>query len=249
MQFINKTAIITGGAKGIGKAVADKLLEEGATVIILDKDEQSGKTAGGHSRYYYYQCDVCSIDQLESVFEKIRATFGGIDILVNNAGIQTYGTVTESSEELWDLTMNVNVKSMFFCSKLSIPLMEQSENAVIVNLSSVQALITQKRVAAYATSKAAILGLTKSLAVDYAPHLRCVAICPGAVMTPMLETTIDAYADTKKVISETENIHLLKRIAKPEEIADFILFAASDKGKFMTGQFYRIDGGIGVQLG
>jgi len=203
MQFINKTAIVTGGAKGIGKAAADKLLEEGATVIILDKDEQPERTPGGSSRYHYYRCDVCSIEQLESVFKKIKETFGGIDILVNNAGIQTYGTVTESSEELWDLTMNVNVKSMFFCSKLSIPLMEQSENAVIVNLSSVQALITQKRVAAYATSKAAILGLTKSLAVDYAPHLRCVAICPGAVMTPMLETTIDAYADTKKVISET----------------------------------------------
>ena len=197
MQFINKTAIITGGAKGIGKAVADKLLEEGATVIILDKDEQPERTPGGSSRYHYYRCDVCSIEQLESVFKKIKETFGGIDILVNNAGIQTYGTVTETSEELWDLTMNVNVKSMFLCSKLAIPLMEQSENAVIINLSSVQALITQKRVAAYATSKAAILGLTKSLAVDYAPHLRCVAICPGAVMTPMLETTIDGYSDTK----------------------------------------------------
>jgi NAD(P)-dependent dehydrogenase (short-subunit alcohol dehydrogenase family) len=249
MQFINKTAIITGGAKGIGKAVADKLLEEGAAVIILDKDEQMEKPAGESSRYHYYRCDVCNNEQLESVFEKIKKTFGSIDILINNAGIQTYGTVTETSEELWDMTMNVNVKSMFFCSKLSIPLMEQSKNAVIINLSSVQAFITQKRVAAYATSKAAILGLTKSLAVDYAPHLRCVAICPGAVMTPMLETTIDGYSDTKKVISETENIHLLKRIAKPEEIADFILFAASDKGRFMTGQFYRIDGGIGVQLG
>jgi NAD(P)-dependent dehydrogenase (short-subunit alcohol dehydrogenase family) len=170
-------------------------------------------------------------------------------ILINNAGIQTYGTVTETTEELWDRTMNVNVKSMFLCSKLCIPLMTKSDNAVVINLSSVQSFVTQKGVAAYATSKAAILGLTNSIAVDYAPHLRCVAICPGAVMSPMLATVINEFANKEEVITETENIHLLKRIAHPDEIADFILFAASNKARFMTGQHYRIDGGIGVELG
>ncbi|MEO9145351.1 MAG: SDR family oxidoreductase [Ginsengibacter sp.] len=249
MQFTNKTVIVTGGAKGMGQSTAAKFLEEGATVIILDRDREQNEIAGETSPYHYYQCDVSKYEQVEKVFAIIKDTFKTIDVLVNNAGIQTYGTVTETSEELWDRTINVNVKSMYLCSKFCIPLMAESEGAVVINLSSAQAFVTQKEVAAYATSKAAILGLTHSIAVDYAPHIRCIAVCPGAVMTPMLKNTIDALPDTKEAIKQTENIHLLKRIARPEEIADFIIFAASNKGSFMTGQHYRIDGGIGVELG
>lgn len=249
MQFTGKTVIVTGGAKGMGHSVAAKFLEEGATVIILDRDRQQNDTAGEISSYHYYQCDVSKYEQVEKAFAIIKDTFKTIDVLVNNAGIQTYGTVTETSEELWDRTINVNVKSMYLCSKFCIPLMAESDGAVVINLSSAQAFVTQKEVAAYATSKAAILGLTNSIAVDYAPNIRCIAVCPGAVMTPMLKNTIDALPDPKEAIKQTENIHLLKRIARPEEIADFIVFAASNKGSFMTGQHYRIDGGIGVELG
>jgi NAD(P)-dependent dehydrogenase (short-subunit alcohol dehydrogenase family) len=249
MQFTNKTVIVTGGAKGIGQSVTNKFLEEGAKVIILDKDKQPTNTKGKTSNYHYYQCDVSIHEELEKVFSIIKHTFKTIDILVNNAGIQTYGSVTDTSEELWDRTMNVNVKSMFFCSKMCIPLMANSKSAVIINISSVQAKVTQREVAAYASSKAAILGLTNSIAVDYAPGIRCLAVCPGAVMTPMLKDAINELHDPKEAIIHAENIHLLKRIAKPEEIADFIIFAASSKGSFMTGQYYRIDGGIGVELG
>lgn len=249
MQFSSKTVIVTGGAKGMGQSVAAKFLEEGAKVIILDRDRQQNDTAGETSPYHYYQCDVSKYEQVEKVFAIIKDKFKTLDVLVNNAGIQTYGTVTETTEELWDRTINVNVKSMYLCSKFCIPLMAKRDGAVVINVSSVQAFVTQKGVSAYATSKAAILGLTNSIAVDYAPQIRCIAICPGAVMTPMLKNTIDAQPDKKEAIKQTENIHLLKRIARPEEIADFIIFAASNKGSFMTGQHYRIDGGIGVELG
>ncbi len=249
MQFTGKTVIVTGGAKGLGQSAATKFFEDGATVIILDRDRPQNDTASEVAGLNYYQCDVSKYEQVEKVFAIIKDKFKTIDILVNNAGIQTYGTVTETSEELWDRTINVNVKSMYLCSKFCIPLMTESDGAVVINLSSAQAFVTQKEVAAYATSKAAILGLTNSIAVDYAPHIRCIAVCPGAVMTPMLKNTIDALPDPKEAIKQTENIHLLKRIARSEEIADFILFAASNKGSFMTGQHYRIDGGIGIELG
>jgi NAD(P)-dependent dehydrogenase (short-subunit alcohol dehydrogenase family) len=248
MRFTNKTAIVTGGAKGVGQSVSIKLLEEGARVIILDRDRPQISSAFEAS-LYYYQCDISKYKQVEKAFAIIKNKFKTIDILVNNAGIQTYGTVTETSEELWDRTINVNVKSMYLCSKFCIPLMGKSDGAVIINLSSVQAFVTQKEVAAYATSKAAILGLTNSIAVDYSPQIRCIAVCPGAVMTPMLKNAINALHNKKKALKQTEDIHLLKRIARVEEIADFIMFAASREGTFMTGQHYRIDGGIGVELG
>ena len=249
MQFTNKTVIVTGGSKGIGMAVVNKFLDEGATVIILDRNKPKTYSKKEALALHYYNCDVSKYDELIEVFSHIKDTFKTINILVNNAGIQTYGNVTDISEELWDRTLNVNVKSMFLCSKMCIPLMAKSKSSVIINVSSVQAMVAQRGVAAYATSKAAILGLTNSIAVDYAPKIRCITVCPGAVMTPMLKNTIEGLPDNKRAIKETENIHLLKRIAKPEEIADFILFAASSKGSFMTDQHYRIDGGIGVELG
>lgn len=249
MEFTDKKVIITGGAKGIGKSAAEKFLAAGATVIVIDREDAVANPVSNPHHYYYFQTDVSDYQGLEKVFEIIKTKFATIDVLINNAGIQTYGTVTETSEALWDKTINVNLKSMFLCAKLCIPLMEKSNSAVIINLSSAQAFNTQKGVAAYATSKAAILGLTQSIAVDFAPQIRCIAVCPGAVMSPMLMDVINETPDPNETILETEKIHLLNRIAQPEEIADFIVFAAGSKARFMTGHSYRIDGGIGVGLG
>lgn len=247
MQFTDKKVIVTGGANGIGKSTAESFLAEGAVVIVIDKEPPITSTIP--ERYFYFQHDVSDYQSLQKAFKVIKEKFATIDVLVNNAGIQTYGTVTDTSEALWDKTMNVNLKSMFLCTKLCIPLMEQNENSVIINLSSAQAFNTQEGVAAYATSKAAILGLTQSIAVDYAPWIRCVAVCPGAVMSPMLMNVINDMSNPEKGFKETENIHLLKRVAQPDEIADFIVFAASYKARFMTGHSFRVDGGIGVKLG
>lgn len=248
MQFSGKNIVITGAAKGIGRAAAEKFLSEGATVILVDKDADADISRYGNNAFYY-QCNVAVYTEVQRLFKALESQFQTIDVLVNNAGIQTYGTVTETSEELWDQTLNVNVKSMYLCSRCCIPLMAASDNAVVINLSSVQSFTTQRGVAAYAASKAAILGLTNSIAVDYAPHIRCLAVCPGAVMSPMLKNVIENSPNAAEVLSDVEQIHLLKRVAQPEEIADFIVFAASNKARFMTGQYYRIDGGIGTALG
>ncbi len=248
MQFSGKIIIVTGAAKGIGRSAAEKFLLEGGTVIFVDKDENTISSKYGN-RVHYYQCNLAMYTEVQNLFNELASHFKNIDILINNAGIQTYGTVTETSEELWDQTLNVNLKSMYLCSKFCIPLMAASNSPVIINLSSVQSFTTQKGVAAYATSKAAILGLTNSIAVDYAPHIRCLAVCPGAAMSPMLKNVIENSPNAEEVLSDVEKIHLLKRVAQPEEIADFIVFAASDKARFLTGQYYRIDGGIGTELG
>ena len=136
MQFTSKTVIVTGGAKGLGQSIAAKFLEEEATVIILDRDRQEKDTAGEPFGFHYYQCDVSKYEDVKKVFANIKDKFKTIDVLVNNAGIQTYGTVTETSEELWDSTINVNVKSMYLCSKFCIPLMAESDSAAVINLSS-----------------------------------------------------------------------------------------------------------------
>lgn len=248
MQFSGKKIIVTGAAKGIGRAAAEKFLSEGATVVFVDKDANVDISSYGNNAFYY-QCNVAVYAEVEKMFKTFSFQFNSIDVLINNAGIQTYGTVEETSEELWDQTLAVNVKSMFLCSKFCIPLMAASDGAVIINLSSVQSFTTQRGVAAYAASKAAVLGLTNSIAVDFAPNIRCLAVCPGAVMSPMLKNVIENLPNADEVLSGVERIHLLNRVAQPEEIADFIIFAASKKARFMTGQYYRIDGGIGTALG
>ncbi len=201
----------------------------------------------GEKAFFIY-CDVSKNSSVEAAFRQIEDNYGRIDVLVNNAGIQSYGSVTETSEESWDKTINVNLKSIFLCSKYAIPLMLKQTAPVIINVASVKSFVCQDKEAAYVASKSAITGLTQSIATDYAPNLRCVAVCPGAVRTALLLDELDKAADKAALIKETENIHLLKRIAEPEEIANFILFLASEKASFATGQTYRVDGGIGVRI-
>jgi NAD(P)-dependent dehydrogenase (short-subunit alcohol dehydrogenase family) len=172
-----------------------------------------------------------------------------VDILVNNAGIQHYGTVTETSEQEWDRVLGINLKSAFLCSKAAIPSMMARGRGVIINVASVQAFLSQHRVAPYTTSKTALLGLTRSIAVDYAPQIRCVAVCPGTVDTPMLRDAVQLSPNPQEVLDECNQMHPVKRIATPDEVADLILFLASDKAGFITGQPIRIDGGLGLSIG
>ncbi len=250
--FVEKTIVITGGSMGIGAASALGFIEEGANIILLDiKEPPKEMLSKFGSSINFIQCDVSKNRDVQSAFEHIKNKWNYVDVLVNNAGIQTYGTATTTTEEVWDRTMNVNLKAMFLCAKYCIPLMLQQHAPVIVNISSVQGIVCHKNVFAYATSKAAIAGLTRSIAIDYAPTLRCVAISPGAVNTPMLQHDLAKLADKDLqalAIRETEGIHLLNRIASPEEIANFIIFLASEKASFATGQTYRLDGGIGIKI-
>jgi NAD(P)-dependent dehydrogenase (short-subunit alcohol dehydrogenase family) len=155
----------------------------------------------------------------------------------------------ETSEELWDRVMDCNLKSAFLMSKAVLPGMVDANSGVIINVSSVQAFITQDQVAAYTTSKTALLGLTRSIAVDYAPNIRCVVVCPGTIDTPMLRNAFQESPDPNAVLQECVDMHLLKKIGSPSEVGEFIAYLASNKASFITGQAFRIDGGLGIAIG
>lgn len=249
MSYKNKTVVITGGAKGIGGACSRVFYRENANVVILDTDllgQQLAAELG--ERALFIQCDVSKEAQVREAMEQAVKAFGRIDVLVNNAGIQRYSTVTETSEEEWDLVMNVNLKSAFLCAKHAIPVMQKQGQGVVINVSSVQAFISQNTVAPYVTSKTAMLGLTRSIAVDYGPQIRCMAVCPGTIDTPMLRDAFQLSPDPEEVYRECVDMHLVKRIGTPQEVAELILFLAGENGGFFTGQAVRIDGGLGITV-
>ena len=246
MDYKDKIIVVTGAAKGIGAACAKLFQESGARVALLDVSEGDSLTAD--DRGLYIQCNVSVESEVIAAFEQVRQQFGGVDILVNNAGIQRYGTVTETSAEAWDEVMNVNLKSLFLCAKYAIPSMLEKNKGVIINMASVQAFVSQPKVAAYTTAKTAILGLTRSIAVDYAPYIRCVAVCPGTIDTPMLRDSIALSPDPGEVMQECIDMHLTKRIGTPEEVAELVKYLCDDKASFVTGQAIRIDEGLGITI-
>ena len=250
MSFENVKVVVTGGAKGIGGACVKAFTEGGAKVCILDIDQagqEFADTLGDET--FFIHCDVSKEDEVKTAFRKIEKQLGAVEVLVNNAGIQRYSTVTETSEEEWDLVMNVNLKSAFLCSKYAIPLMVNNKKGCVINVASVQSFISQKNVAPYTTSKTALLGLTRSIAVDYAPNIRSVAVCPGTVDTPMFRSSIQESPNPDDVLEECNEMHLVKRICSSEEVGELVTYLASDKAGFITGQAIRIDGGLGITIG
>tara|TARA_B100000749_G_scaffold237374_1_gene195912 strand:+ start:172 stop:939 length:768 start_codon:yes stop_codon:yes gene_type:complete len=250
MSFENVKVVVTGGAKGIGGACVKAFTEGGAKVCILDIDQAGQEFADtlGNDTFFIH-CDVSKEDEVKTAFRKIEKKLGAVEILVNNAGIQRYSTVTETSEEEWDLVMNVNLKSAFLCSKYAIPMMVNNNKGCVINVASVQSFISQKNVAPYTTSKTALLGLTRSIAVDYAPNIRSVAVCPGTVDTPMFRNSIQESPNPDEVLEECNEMHLVKRICSSEEVGELITYLSSDKAGFITGQAIRIDGGLGITIG
>lgn len=246
--FGGRHIMITGAAKGIGRAATELFLEEGARVSGLDVDD-AAMAAMQHDALKMYHCDVGKSEAVRSTVAEAITAFGSVDVLVNNAGINRYGTVTETSEELWDQVMNSNLKSAFLMSKAVLPGMVAQGSGVIINVASVQAFVSQDQVAAYATSKTALLGLTRTIAIDYAPQIRCVAVCPGTIDTPMLQHAILESPDPAAVLQECKDMHLLKKIGSAKEVAAFIVFLAGENASFATGQAYRIDGGLGIAIG
>jgi NAD(P)-dependent dehydrogenase (short-subunit alcohol dehydrogenase family) len=254
MDLSNKVAIVTGGAKGIGLASAECMLRQGAEVMIVDWSGDAASTAVKSLTALSKGVDslVADISNAADVEKAIQATvdrFGGIDFLVNNAGIQTFGDPVTTTEEVWDKTMNVNLKGHWLMSKYAIPEMLKRGKGSIVNVSSVQGLASQKNVVAYSTSKHAMVGLTRSMAVDMASrNVRVNCVCPGTVNTPMIQGIIELDADPDKLKKILDKMHPLGRIAQPSEIGEVIAFLASDRASFMTGSIVVVDGGLIVPL-
>jgi len=240
---IKPIAVVTGGVTGIGKATVDAFEARGILSYILSV----GDLPDDSDFRKFVHCDVAESGQVMEAFRRIEAESGQINYLVNNAGVLSYGTVLDVDEEEWDRVLGVNVKGSFLCAKHAIPLM--SEGSVIVNVASVQSYVAQPLVAAYCTSKAAVLGLTRSIAIDFGPNIRCVAVCPGTVDTPMLHDALVQASDPAAMMAELDAAHLTGRVGKPAEIGELISFLCSDKCAFITGQAIRVDGGLGVNMG
>ncbi len=242
--MVKKIAVVTGGNTGIGLATVQCLADNGFTTVVLGLGDDAGPAASGSA---YYPCDVSIGSQVAAVFKSIEDSFGRVDVLVNNAGVLSYGDAVQLSEDEWDRVMAVNVKGPWLCAKHAIPLM--SAGSVVINVASVQSFVAQPLVAAYATSKAAILGLTRSIAIDFSPRVRCVAVCPGTIDTPMLQGALEQASDPDAMMEELNRAHLSGRIGTPEEVAELIAFLAGDKCPFINGQAIRVDGGLGVNIG
>lgn len=250
MKLEGKVAVVTGGANGIGAATVDAFLREGASVSVLDIEQDGLPGEREHrERVLYNRADVARASDVAAAIHATTRRFGRIDYLVNNAGIQHYAPVTKTTEEEWDRVLGVNLKGAFLCSREVIPEMQKLGAGVIINVASVQSFVSQRHVAAYTTSKSALLGLTRSIAVDYAPEIRCVAVCPGTVDTPMFRNALNLSPDPEAVLRECTEMHPLRRIAAPGEVASMILYLCTDAAAFITGQYIRIDGGVGINIG
>jgi NAD(P)-dependent dehydrogenase (short-subunit alcohol dehydrogenase family) len=256
MELERCVAVVTGGAAGIGRAVAELFAREGASVVIADTDEALGHevAAGIQERgdqALFVPCDVSRAEDASRLAEEAVRAFGSIGILHNNAGIQRYGSVTETSEEVWDEVMAVNLKGVYLCSHACIPHIQRRGGGAIINTASVQAFASQPRVAAYAASKGAVVSLTRSMALDYAPsNIRVNCVCPGSVDTPMLRWAADVLSpDPEAALHEWGRLHPLGRVARPEEVAQLVLFLASERSSFITGAAFSVDGGLSAALG
>lgn len=256
-EMTGRVAIVTGGSLGIGKAAARRLAEEGAAVIICGRRahlvamaEQEMRDRGLEVRGV--SADVSRSADAQRVVAFALEIYGGLDILVNAAGIQTYGTVVDTPEEVWDETLAVNLKSIYLMAKYAIPAMRQRGGGAIVNVSSVQALASEQRVAAYCASKGGINALTRSMAVDHAlENIRVNAVCPGTVDTPMLWNSLSEAAKQhtrEELLRIWGSAHAMGRIATPEEVAEVILFLVSHRASFVTGAEFVVDGGMLARL-
>ncbi len=257
-DFSNKVAIVAGGSLGIGQAAARRLAVDGASVVLCGRRPDAVEATVGELRDAGLEvagmsADVASAADVRALIGLAVEHYGGVDILVNSAGVQRYGTVVETDEATWDEVMNINLKGMYLTSREAIPEMRKRGGGVIVNVSSVQGFATQKGVAAYSTSKAAINGLTRAMAVDHAAeNIRVVAVCPASVETPMLRGSADLFrgeSTQRQMLDTWGKMHPIGRVGRPEEVAELIAFLAGPQASFITGGEYKIDGGMMAALG
>jgi NAD(P)-dependent dehydrogenase (short-subunit alcohol dehydrogenase family) len=247
-QFENKVAIVTGGSSGIGKATAVELASQGATIVIANRNEETGlKTvkeitdSGGNATFI--RTDVSKEIEVKNLVEQTILAYGRLDLAFNNAGVeQPPMPLTEQTEELYNQIMDINVKGVWLCLKYQIPAMLKNGGGTIVNTSSFSGTIAFATIPIYVASKHAVVGLTKAVALEYAKNnIRVNAILPGAVEDT--GTFERSFGGNQSSIDWAKSIHPVGRLAKPNEIANAVVFMLSDKANFLTGHSMIVDGG------
>jgi NAD(P)-dependent dehydrogenase (short-subunit alcohol dehydrogenase family) len=250
-SYDGKVAIVTGGALGMGRTTAIAFAREGASVTIADVNEEAARSAVAEmpaGRGLLVRADVSKGDDARRAVEETVRAFGGVDVLFNNVGIQppeSYRNVEDTPEEMWDRILDVNLKSYFLMAKYAIPEIRKRGGGAIVNNASVQGLQSMPGVPPYAASKGGVLSLTRQMAVEYArERIRVVAICPGTIDTEMVRTAARNEPDgVEAALKRYGESHPIGRIGTGDDIANAVLFLASDKASFITGEYLCVDGG------
>jgi NAD(P)-dependent dehydrogenase (short-subunit alcohol dehydrogenase family) len=251
MEFDGKSVLVTGGSSGIGLAAARLLASRGARVVCADVISPPADAGAGAIRFVH--ADVTDEEAVAAAVESAVREHGRLDVLVTAAGIQRYGSAADTSAQTWDKVMAVNVRGAFLAVKHALPALRESAAGSVVLVSSVQAFVTQTRVAAYTASKGALNALARSVAIDEAPNgVRANAVCPGSVDTPMLRKSAADFAggpqEADNLVAAWGRGHPLGRVARPEEVAEAIAFLASDRASFITGIALPVDGGLLAQV-
>jgi len=253
-EFEGRAVLVTGGALGLGKGIVEAFAREGASIAIADinaraANELAGRLAATGTTTVAVAGDVADAADADRMVRESVDTLGRLDVLVNNAGIQPtdwYYRVDEMPVEVWDRILGVNLRGQFLMAKFAIPSILAAGGGCIVNMASVQGLQSMPRVPAYAASKGGVLSLTRNMAVDYARHgIRVVAICPGTMDSEMVRASARAAGgDIEENLREFGKVHPLGRLGQPDDIANAVLFLASPRASFITGEYLCVDGGL-----
>ena len=253
MKLKNHSVVITGSGSGIGRACALAFANEGANIVVADIQPESAEETvrqvharGGTA--FACQADVSRQDSVALLVDTTIKSYGKIDTLLNNAAIQVNKTIEDTSFDEWNTQMSVNVGGVFLCSKLFLPFLKLTKGS-IVNMSSVNGYFVEPSCAGYCTTKAAIIGLTKAMAIDHGHEgIRVNCICPGYIDAGLAEGYFQSQANPAQARVDAGKLHALWRIGKPEEVAQVAIFLAGDGASFVTGSAYVVDGGFGSGL-
>jgi meso-butanediol dehydrogenase / (S,S)-butanediol dehydrogenase / diacetyl reductase len=253
VRLAGKVAIVTGSGSGIGRATAQLFAREGAKVTVLDRDKAAGqqtvesiRAETGEAVFCY--ADVSKSSDMQKSVDSTLERYGRLDVLVNNAAMQIMAKLVDTSEEVWDQIQNVNLKGVFLGCKFAIPAMLQAGGGSIVNIASVLGFVGDPDLAAYCAAKGGVIALTRVAALTYGPQgIRVNCICPGDVETPLVHAYFDKDSDPARLRAEVYSKYALRRIATPNEVANAVLFLASDASSFVTGIALVVDGALTVK--
>ncbi len=242
-----KSVLVTGAARGIGAGIAEAVVDEGGAVALLDLDPAGAETAARlGDAAHYFACDVRSLAEVERAVAEAESALGGLDGLVNNAGINAYFDAVEMTEEDWDTVFAVDLKAAWMLAKATLPGLIERRGS-IVNISSIQASLTIEGFFPYAAAKAGLEGLTRSLALEYAPQgVRVNAVAPGYTDTRLLREWLDQQPDPQAALDSVLGKIPMRRVSTPREIGNVVAFLLSDQSSAITGATIAVDGGLGV---